>query len=448
MRYILDTTPTITMPLKAKNPIIDELLSNYTYGKTWNISYAAETNVIMIGDAVKVECGDGETVVNVTDTGVYISGQDFPATMRGFITFLESIQYVEGDSTFYIESARITKKPLIGFRCVHLCIFPETDLHYLKKYVRSCAVAKFSHIILEFWGMLTLDCLKELAWPFAYSKDEVSVIVAEANALGVEIIPMFNHLGHASACRELNGKHVVLDQNPTLEYMFESYGWTWNIRKQTVRELLAKVRAELIDVCGEGRYFHIGCDEAYAYGHSVENAMEMAAFVNTVSEELNANVRRAIMWHDMLLSSVDVDGYVATSSKEVSTMLLDHISKKIIIADWQYWCKEGNWKSAQLLKENGYDVVCCSWEDIQNISSAISTVTSDELYGFIHTTWHTLHKGFREMVYAGVLAYGTDKEDLDDIHRFYCAAVARKVMPPYSQYEKCGWSEKMTGPAL
>jgi hypothetical protein len=112
----------------------------------------------------------------------------------------------------------------------------------LKKCVRSCAIAKYSHIIFEFWGMLKFDCMKELSWPFAYSKEEIKKIVSEANALGVEIIPMFNHLGHASACREINGKHVVLDQNPQMEYLFESYGWAWNLKRDDVRSLLSKVR--------------------------------------------------------------------------------------------------------------------------------------------------------------------------------------------------------------
>ena len=66
----------------------------------------------------------------------------------------------------------------------------------------------------------------------------------------------------------------------------------------------------------------------------------------------------------------------------------------------------------------------------------------------IHTTWHTLFRGFHEMIYAGIVSYGADKGNLDDIYRFYCADVARKAMPSFGEYEKCGWSEKMTGPGL
>jgi len=361
--------------------------------------------------------------------------------------FLNKIKYSETDDCFYIENCCITESPLLPFRCVHLCIFPETTLDFLKKCVRSCAIAKFSHIIFEFWGMLKLDCMKELSWPFAYSKDEIKKIVREANALGVEIIPMFNHLGHASACREVNGKHVVLDQNPRYEYMFESYGWIWNFKRDDVYELLSKVRDELIEVCGEGSYFHIGCDEAYSIGNDEGKALKMAEYINRVSKDLNLKGRRAIMWHDMLLSKDEFPEYVASSSKNVSDILIKNIDKNIIIADWHYSCHNETWKSSTKLKENNFDVTCCPWDNRQNITEALETITSNNLYGIIHTTWHTLFKGFREMIYAGVVSYGTE-ENLNDIRRFYCANVARKALPSYGEYEKCGWSDKMTGPGL
>ena len=37
MSYVLETTPTINMPSIDDNPVIEELLQNYTYGAKWNI---------------------------------------------------------------------------------------------------------------------------------------------------------------------------------------------------------------------------------------------------------------------------------------------------------------------------------------------------------------------------------------------------------------------------
>ncbi len=448
MSYIIKENTEITLPFKAKNCFTEELLRNYTYGQNWSITYAERENVITIGNAEKADLKQSHTVLNINDNGVYICGIDFSATMRGFITLLENIKYNEDKDCLYIENGIIEETPKMNIIGVHLCIFPETDIYFLKKCIRSCAVAKYSHIILEFWGMIKLDCLKELSWPFAYCKNEIKELVAEANALGVEIIPMFNHLGHASASREINGKHVVLDQNPKLEYMFESYGWIWKIQHKKVKELLSKVRDELIEVCGAGRYFHIGCDEVYANGQNADNALKMAEYINEVSKELSLKGRKVIVWHDMLVSQCDFDGYIATASKDVADLLIEKLDRNIIIADWQYSVNSNNWKTSAFFKEKGFQVLCCPWDDVNNNSSAVNTVVENNLNGIIHTTWNTLHKGFREMIYAGVLSYGTTQENLDDIHRFYCASVVRKVMPAGGDYEKYGWSEKMTGPGL
>jgi hypothetical protein len=49
----------------------------------------------------------------------------------------------------------------------------------------------------------------------------------------------------------MHGKHVVLDQNPTLQTYFSEDGWCWDIRKPKVRELFRKIRSELIELCGD-----------------------------------------------------------------------------------------------------------------------------------------------------------------------------------------------------
>lgn len=461
MSYILSKLPVISFPAESfkdddgkinsvKEGFIKELLSNYTYGGSWDILFDSDENCVTMGEYQKADKGDCEYVLNVTDNGVYINGTDYSALIHGFITFLDKIKYDDKNDSFYVECGLISEKPRVDFRCVHLCVFPETKLDFLKKCVRSCGIAKYTHIILEFWGMFKYDCMTELSWPFAFDKETVKEIAAEANAMGIEIIPIFNHLGHASACREVNGKHVVLDQNPKYEYMFESYGWVWDIKREDVRNLLSKVRDELIEVCGKGSYFHLGCDEAYAYGKNADRAESLAEYLNDVSKELKSKGRRSIIWHDMMLSGEDFkdyNGYVATSDKEVSDVLLKKLDKDILIADWQYSVHNEIWPTTKVLNENGFDVVCCPWSNRQNIDEAIATA---EKYGtgIIQTTWHNLFGGFREMIYAGLVSYGTEYDNINDMYRFYCASAARKAMPAQGEYEKCGWSEKMTGPGL
>lgn len=447
MSYILDTKTIINMPSDAIHPVISELLSNYTYGQIWNIQNQAEQDTITSGDCIKAELGNAEYVINITKDGFYIKGANYSSLMRGYMAFLELIKYSPEKEYFYLKTGTVYGKPLMPFRCVHFCIFPETKLEFLRKCLRACAKVKYTHAIFEFWGMIKYDCMKELSWPFAHSKEQIRELVAEVNALGMEIIPMFNHLGHAAQCREINGKHVVLDQNPRYDYMFTSYGWVWNFKREDVRNLLEKVRDELIELCGKGKYFHIGCDEADSLG-TAEGANSMADYINEVNADLKSKGRKTIMWHDMMLPKEDFKGYTAKATRVSSDILFEKLDRDILIADWQYCFHDGIWKTSPVFKEKGFDVVCCPWRFEQNVSEAIETVKENNLHGIIQTTWHELFTVFREMVYAGVMSYGTDEADTRAIYRNYCAEVARKTSPSKGDYKKCGWAEEMVGPGL
>jgi hypothetical protein len=291
--------------------------------------------------------------------------------------------------------------------------------------------------------MLKLDCMAELAWPFAHTKEEIRPLIAEARALGMEIIPMFNHLGHASANREIYGKHVVLDQNPRLEYLFNTHGWEWDFESGEVYDLLAKVRRELIELCGEGSYFHLGCDEAYSLGYGENRAEALCRYLNRIAAELREQGRRTIIWGDMLLLRRD---YVSEPQKyscnmeneEIYRTLIEGLDKDIIIADWQYHLTCDEWKSSTALKEAGFDVICCPWDNQANARSAIVNVRNQNLMGIMHTTWHTLSSG---MPYVLRAAIGDEAAAQYGVAE--CAgALYRKIMRVNGDYEKAGWSKK------
>lgn len=457
MSYILSNKSKINMPSKSNNPVIGELFSNYTYGEKYNIDFTSDNCTITLDNFVKAERGDCEYIIKVTDGGVYINGKNFPAVMRGFVTFLECIKYNETNSSFYVKNLCRSENPDIPFRASHLCIFPETKKDLLKKCIRACALTKYSHIILEFWGMLKLDCMKELAWDCAYEKSEIKEILNEAAALGIEIIPMFNHLGHASSCRTISGKHVVLDQNPRYEYMFDAYGWVWDISREDVQCLHKAVRRELIELCGDVKYFHIGCDEAYLYGHNEEKARKACEYINNIASELKSQGIRPIMWHDMMLAREDyTPNYYVHSTKTVSEIFMNSISKDILIADWEYEpIDDGKiWETSKTFKKKGFEVVGCPWNGKQNVINAVDTVKELNLYGIIETTWHTLHlAAFRDLVFAGKLSYGTGDSasnagDLRDMYEAYAAHIVRKAMPSGGNYANSGWYKVMTGPGM
>jgi hypothetical protein len=454
--YVLEHGCAVHLPRSQNAVLLGELLSGYTQGNTFDMISDSTENVITIGSPAPIssfDLGASCAVVEISEKGIAVVGADAAATVRGFITVLEKIEYDRASDSFRIPVGHFSETPQMAFRGVHLCLFPETSLHFIKKCIRACGIAKYSHIVFEFWGMLKMDCMAELAWPFAHTKEEIRPLIEEARSLGMEIIPMFNHLGHASANREIYGKHVVLDQNPKLEYLFTMHGWEWNFESAEVCELLARVRAELIELCGEGSYFHLGCDEAYSLGYGENRAEALCRYLNGIAAELRAQGRRAIIWGDMLLLRRDFAGESQKYScnmenEQIWQTLLDGLDRDIIIADWQYHLTCDVWKSSVFLKDAGFDVLCCPWDTQANARSAIHNVSGQELLGLMYTTWHTLAKGFPIMLYAGRAAYSGEKEIHAKEVRFSAAEVARRVLPAQGVYEDAGWSEKVIGPGL
>jgi hypothetical protein len=170
--------------------------------------------------------------------------------MHGFMAMLMKIEYTDG--ALYIAYAEEESRYIIKNRMIHICVFPENDLYFIKKLIRLSALCQYTHIVIEFWGMLKYDCLDELSWSHAFTKDEARELITECRDLGIEPVPMFNQLGHATASRLCYGKHVVLDRNPSLQHLFTPDGWAWDIESEEVWLLLKKVRAELYEVFGEG----------------------------------------------------------------------------------------------------------------------------------------------------------------------------------------------------
>lgn len=455
MRNYLNDT--IYIPKNANK----ELLSELFYGFTGNDEICKLTEgenelCIVSGKYEKAQTEDASYVINISENGFYIEGKDFESLMRAFVTFMTKIEFADEKPS--VECMLIKENPAMDFRCVHLCVFPETDYDFLKKCMRTCAVMKCTHIVLEFWGMLKFDFMKELAWDCAFTKEQIRPLVKEANDLGVEIIPMFNHLGHASSSRSCHGKHVVLDQNPSLEYLFESYGWRWNIESDKVKEVLRNVRKELIELCGKGKYFHMGCDEAYSFKNVEDYAqseLDMVDFFNEVQQELDAYGRRAIIWSDLLITKRVYENEHDTSSvsdrygrrkvdDDATERALAKLNKNILIADWHYDIKTYPWQTAKYFKDRGFDVVCCPWDNsIENVEAAIKTAHTEQLFGVMHTTWNSIDGGFPHMVYALDACWSGDCEKFSYIQgvRLLAANIQRKVLPSGGNYEKSGWAK-------
>lgn len=432
-----------------KKDILLELFNSFAFTASELHVSECEELEFRIGDAEPMSLDGYEYALRVTERGVYIGADSSEGLIHGFYSLLEMIEPVcldEGAEELRIPCVTLLDKPDLSVRAVHLCLFPEDELWELEKYIRTAAVLKCTHIVLEFWGTLRFDVLDELAWrEHSYTKDEIRPLVRLANDMGVKIIPMFNHWGHASLSRGRIGKHTVLDQNPRLATLFSRSGWVWNIGSQRVRELHAAIRRELIELCGECEFFHIGCDEAIICNDTSVYA-EVAEYINEITDDIRACGRAPLMWGDMLLlkSRFDKERHYECNLRDegVERIMLDSLSRDITVVDWQYEVTEAPFKTSEHLASLGFSVMTAPSDKTNaNVACAVRTAQELSLDGVMHTTWHTRYKGVRPMTLALRRAWNRDFDWCDD-EIMYSAAVVGKAHPARGNYERAGWARE------
>lgn len=450
--YLISNTVNAIAHTCLNKTVITEFWHNFTYRSSTLTVTETTDYVFSIGNTEKIPLDGYEYTVNIDSNGICVYAESEKSLICGFMTLLDRLQAIDGDegTAVKLDFCQIRDKAQMKNRMVHFCIFPETELWELHRFVRFCAALRYTHVILEFWGMLKYDCMKELSWSHGFTKEEVKPIIKEANELGLEVIPMFNHWGHASAGRVMHGKHVVLDQNPSLQSYFSESGWCWDISKPKVKALLRKIRIELMELCGNGKYFHIGCDEAYNYSFTKEGMDDICDFLNEIGTELQAYGRRAIVWSDMFLYRYPhynpKNFYECNApSPEAEQYMLSRLQRHLIIADWQYEIKVAPEETAPIFKNAGFDCLLCPYDKgMPQMNSIISTAKELGLMGFIHTTWHTLSSGFPFVTVAAVTGFENRTVNHREV-RANSAALLRKVYPVNGDYRKAGWSKIQIG---
>ena len=437
----------------------DPAISFDTVQKLWNRfcftlsdlsvqpDHVTQGHYFILGNINPPALPDGkEFVISVTESGVAIIGRDTNCLMRGYISLLMQIEDAtveSGQDTFRIPCGTTESNYLLPVRMIHFCIFPETEFSFIRKMIRLAGLCQYTHVVLEFWGTLQFDCMKELAWPEAFTKDQAKELIEEIRAFGMEPIPMSNQLGHATASRLKYGKHVVLDQNPALRNHFSPDGWVWNIVNPKTRKLLANIRAELYDLFGQGNYIHLGCDEAYYIKRCDNLRAFLPQYLHDLTAEVVAEGRRPLLWSDMLLDREKFPRpFESHCAPGEDVILWKALHPETVLIDWQYNIKEAPIPSTPHMMSSGFDVMGGPWLNPDNIKAHIDTLTAYNSFGIMLTTWHTLKEQTTGILNCAHLC-GADTFYWSSFSSSYeeTATMLRTISFEGNTYEETGWSK-------
>ncbi|MBQ7393136.1 MAG: family 20 glycosylhydrolase [Lentisphaeria bacterium] len=329
---------------------------------------------------------------------------------------MESERGVLTSTRQQVPCVSIEDYPAMSFRGVHLCWFPETPVWEIERQIRLAAYYKFNYIVMESWGVLKLDRHPEFCWDeYAVEKSEFKRLIQLGKDLGIRLVPQLNIFGHATCARVGTGKHLLLDQHPEYAPLFEPDGWTWCVSNPATRQYLQEIVEELLDLYNEPPYFHIGCDEAYTpesctlcMGSYLE---KLASHITFFHDLLAKHHCKTLMWHDMLLAREDPrwEGYIACGSKKDGHDTLHTcLPKSLILCDWQYHYpekdgKEPHWPTGTYLKELGFPVIVCPWDDPRGGWSLGKFAVREKMDGYLQTVWH---HGQRSHIMTAIFVQG------------------------------------------
>lgn len=412
--FVLQARQKIVVPRSfsgEKCAFYGELYTRFSLGLSLPEFEFGRENEILLDKYPAAECAaDKEFFVGVGEEGVRLAARDERGLARAFTVFLQ-LFCAEGETMatrIALPCVSLAEKAAIAFRGVHYCLFPNSPPEALRQFIRLAGMLRYTHFVLEYWGTYAFQCFPALGWANgAWPKEKLLPLLDEARWLGMEVVPFFNHLGHASQSRLNSADHVVLGQNPLYAPLFEPDGWTWCITNPAVRSLFREVREELSALAGKGEYFHIGMDETFSFATCArcraagEKKKLFADYVNEISRELKGQGRKTILWGDQLLDAkLFGPPYSANQVPGGETCgAIDLLDKDVIVADWQYDVREGEIETTRYFKEKGFDVLGSPWEDPDNIRAHIRTACKYKT-GILLTTWNATHPFIARLMQA------------------------------------------------
>jgi hypothetical protein len=260
-------------------------------------------------------------------------------------------------------------------------------------------------VILEVNGNFAYRSHPEAAEKNPMTAADAQRLAALARSNGIELVPMYNCLGHQSwreKAAALLRAHPEFNEAPELDATAkEFYCMSWCPNHPEINPLLFDLFDELIEAFG-AKAFNVGMDEVFILGHcprckGTPNADLFAKAVNDYHAHLvDKHGLEMQMWGDRLLNG-KVTGYGSWEASANDTEgAIDKIAKDIVMCDWHYEVMD-QFPSVRYFQEKGFRVWPGGWNKEASIRRLIEVARQEagpKMLGYLCTTW----SGFDQIV--------------------------------------------------
>ena len=358
--------------------------------------------------------GDEKYLLETGANRVVIVAETPRGLLYGGMTLLQMATKAGGRTE--IAGARMVDYPQLGFRSLHICIFPNTELEGVRQAILLAARYKYNAIVIEPWASLKSVKHPETAYEHTYTPDQIRPLIHLGKALQMEMIPMLNSWGHASGMRGNSAQHVVLDRFPQFKPLYEEDGWSFCLTNPDIYPHLFDRYGELLELFENPRYFHLGLDEAWGHRGLMEsnrcrgeNPREtLAAHLKKIVGYFSERNIQVFMWHDMFIQRDHPTLGRLSPANSIppfnSHLVLEQLPKNVIMAAWNYSATQ-EWPVMQYFEEKGFPVVACPWKVRKNAVQMVETSKKLGIMGMMQTTWDSLDVTLPTVGEAGVVAW-------------------------------------------
>lgn len=195
------------------------------------------------------------------------------------------------------------------------------------EHLRMAADVGYNAILWEVEDKVQWETCPECVSPGAFTKTKFREILAEADRLGLEPIPLLQTFAHAEyvLAQEKHRGWREVPENPTC----------YCVSNPEVREFQKRFIREYLDLFGpKVRHFHLGADEAHVFGTctlcSRKGKLELfVEHLNVVADVLRERGVKPGIWCDMMLTG-------DLTAEEIEEQV-DRFPKDITAWYWDYY---------------------------------------------------------------------------------------------------------------